>query len=205
MRRPATKSRLMHCNMQRIAPPWAARTAGRNHAGATGTARLALSRLRISALAPCRGEQLGRDRCQGPEQSGPAAGLLRNGPGGRQRARGLRPPLRRARQARVRHRVGRGRRQVAQGCREGRVRKAVRRPAPLPPRRPAEECPQAADRRTDERALRHAAARHGQAHGGTPRGLGHRLGRRQDGPPGGRRLRPRRLYRLPDRVPAVHR
>ncbi len=44
------------------------------------------------------------------------------------------------------------------------------------------DAPQAADRRADERPLRHAAARHGRAHGREPGGVDHRLGRRQDGP-----------------------
>ena len=131
--------------------------------------------------------------------------LLANGADRRLGARRLRPRLGAARQARIRHRDGDRRRQDGAGPRGDRAPQAVRPAEAFPPSEGVDGPAQAADGRADVGPLCDPAARHGRADAARPRRLHHRLARREAGAAGGRQLRPRRLYRLSDRVPRAYR
>ena len=126
----------------------------------------ALQRLRNAALAAQRRERLGLDRGRDASATrGYPMGYLGWGTTASRRSKCSPMPPRRAASrcsASARSRSMARSHAVTEAI----VRQqAVRRPAPLHARRPARRRAQPADRRADERALRHAAARHGRTDG----------------------------------------
>ena len=149
----------------------------------------ALHRIRIAAfLAQCS-QYLGLGRRADAWQSGPAVRLFRDGLGHVLGAGSVRACSSALWQAVVRSRIRAGGRRRPTGNRSDRAAPPVRQPAALHPRGTAQRCAEAADRRPDEWAFRHAAARHRGADARTVRSLCDRLGRCQNGAAERRRIR----------------